>query len=494
MDQLSRRLLRGNRRALARRAPRVALPALLLFLAPILVPGARGGCSNDPLFGPETTLRGVEDPNNSIDENETAIAANPLDPLNLVAGFKTETFATGGLSCYATFTIDGGTTWAPGGRLPIQQDDFSKCVDPSLVADRAGRFAYAYLNLYGHVQNGIVVNYTADVLVARSTDGGRTFPGFTVAARGERDVSNADKPYLAVDSWPQSAHAGTLYLAYTFWSNPNLEWSVRVVVSRDAGATWSAPAVLARSSTLEVFGGLPVVAPDGAAYIFYSEYGRGAPTTLAIRFSKSKDGGRTWSAPATIAANLPSPGIFKLRNGSSRFDSDYHSGFWANSWPTAAAAPDGTLYVAWVDFPAGTCFSVSGFSHCENADVRLAVSRSAGKRWSAPVRVGDDPTHADQFFPWIATHPDGRLSVLMMDKRLDPANEMYDAFYTSTCDGAAFRPPTRLSGTSYLVGQQEFIGDYTAIAATATGVFPVWTAGPNNNKTDVVTARGARQP
>src|SRR5437899_8689459 len=79
-----------------------------------LAAGAGGGAG--VAFGPNIELIGDPSLPNSIEENESSVAASPKDPLNVVAGFKDNTATAGGLSCYFSTTSDGGSTWNPGGR------------------------------------------------------------------------------------------------------------------------------------------------------------------------------------------------------------------------------------------------------------------------------------------------------------------------------------------------------------------------------------------
>ncbi len=468
----------------------VAIAAVVPVLAGQAA-GAFGGV--EVTFGPDVQLVGDPSQAGSIEENETSVAASPVDPLNLVAGFKDNTQASGGGSCYVSRTGDGGQTWTPGGRLPVQPDGTSDCADPSVTADLGGVFYYAYLNI--HNPGNSLTNPTgSDVLVARSTDGGRTFPGFTVVARGVAGSGLTDKPYMAADARSASKFKGRLYLSYTFEDHvPTFVEGIRVTQSSDGGLTWSAPVTLDRgtSSTI-VEASLPVVAPDGTAYVVYSEFdGVG---TLDMKFSKSKDGGKTWAAPGPIATGLPSPGEFYLRNADPKFFANPFVGFRANSFPTAAITPDGAIWVAWIDFARGSCNTQVFGPPCDNADLRLSISRNGGRTWTPPVKVTDETNATDQFFPWMAAHPNGLVSLVWLDRRLDPANVDYDAFYTNTFDGVNFSPNRRVSSVSSVLGNLGYIGDYIGIAATASGVFPVWTDRRDKNNLDIFTARGTLAP
>src|SRR5207249_3277370 len=141
----------------------------------------------------------------------------------------------------------------------------------------------------------------------------------------------------------------------------HLDIMIKVTVSRDGGRTWSSPIVVSRIvdffSSQSVQGSQTVVAPDGTAYLFYQDADQVA-MHASIKFVKSKDAGLTWSQPADAAANIPSPGFYQLDDGDPKFGTNAVFGILATSYPTAAVAPDGTIYVAWSDFAQGHCAPV----------------------------------------------------------------------------------------------------------------------------------------
>ncbi|MCI0409795.1 MAG: glycoside hydrolase [Acidobacteria bacterium] len=422
---------------------------------------------------------------------ETAAAVNPANPSNIVAVFMGRVDTTGPSQCFFAYTMNGGNNWNFGGRVPVQKSG-NNCFDPSVAADAQGNFYFSYVD----------IDFTAppfgetDVLVAKSVDGGKTFPKFSVAVNNIPTDSTSPKPdkdCMAVDVGAASPFQGSIYVAFTDFTVDGDH--IAVVVSRDAGATWSAPTPVAVADRHELLGALPVIAANGTAYIFHSEFPDLTMGELAIRFSKSTDGGANWSVPASVASDLPSPGLFLLKNADPQFGTSAISGVQANSFPAAAVAPDGSLYAAWVDFPNGSCTlvttNISAFA-CVNADLRLSVSHDEGATWSAPLKVSDDTGASDQFLPWMAAHPDGRVSLVWMDRRLDPGNVNYDAFYSSTVSGLSFLPNLRVSTTSEQLGTIGFVGDYNGVAASATRVFPVW-GGARSESADVFVATGELQ-
>ena len=475
--------------------PLCSLVSLLVLSVPIVQ--VTQADSPGVVFTSETRLSGGSP--QELSQNEPAIAVNPLDPDNLVAVFQAPS-PNGFHSCLFSYSFDGGRHWTFGGTAPRERND-EFCADPGITADAAGNFYFSSLD--GDLDpSGIVLDF--DIVVAKSTDGGRTFPSFSVAVnqdQGENDTPFPDKDLIAADASPTSPFQGSVYLAYSN-INRHGQLEIDVVISRDGGASWSAPVVLTetqgnKDSDIRRTGAVPLVARDGTVYVFYMAFPSTLPRTgpISIQFSKSSDGGATWAPPAPVASNLPSPGFFRLRNADPDFGVLSGRGIKSNSMPTAAIAADGTLSVAWIDFPAGSCipFASDIEPPCTNSDLRLSVSRNGGLTWTSPVKVSDETNATDQFLPWIATHPDGKLSLMWMDKRMDPNNVNYDAFYTLTADGSSFLSNVRISTQTSLTGTLTFLGDYNYVAATADSAIPIWGDARFGN-VDIFVARGQLLP
>jgi len=365
------------------------------------------------------------------------------------------------------------------------------CSDPSLGADLKGNFYLGYI---------IVGSANRRVVVARSTDGGQSFPRFSIPFQQGTGIEFADKPYLAADNQPRSRFRGRVYLGWTLLKfvtggqgRDSFEYRIVAQTSSDGGSTWSAPAQISRTSIdPEVSqGSLPVVAPDGSAYIFYADSNR-RTGVMSIRYSKSTDGGRSWGAPVEVAGGLPSPWFFTLRSVGS---SSPGKGFRALSGPFAAITPAGKIFVAWIDFPNGSCqYSSSSLPVCTNSDLRMSVSGDGGLAWSAPVKVTNESGDSDQFFAWMAAHPDGLVSIAWADRRLDPENVKFDIFYTNTADGNVFLSNTRISSAASDAGSDGFIGDYNNLAASASGVVAVWTDIRSGPPHSIFSATGTLLP
>ena len=432
--------------------------------------GARAE-GNAVRFGPNLLLSDETRSPQVANRVESTIAANPLDLANLVAGYQVFGCQMKPCACRVVATHDGGATWSLPVFAPLSTPA-DHCRDSSLAADLAGTFYYSYLDQTA-TPNGL----SEDLRVAVSNDGGGSFSRSSAAVHDAAgDFNSIDKPWITVDAQPKSKFKGTVYVSYT--QAEGFLGAIAVVRSQDGGSSWSDPVIVSPiadgAAHHEVQGSVPVVAPDGTVYVFYAAYN---PLTgpLSIQYAKSRDGGRSWTAPATVASGLNSPGLFVLNNGMQQFGSASFIGIFANSFPTVAIPPDGTIFVAWTDFPNGSCVNTGTFSPpCVNADVRLSVSKDGGRSWSPPAKVSDETNATDQFFPAIAAHPSSLLSLVWLDRRLDPDNLNYDAFYTNTLGGAAFLPNVRVSSATSTVDSNTDLGDYQGLAVTGNSIVPAW--------------------
>jgi len=125
---------------------------------------------------------------------------------------------------------------------------------------------------------------------AASGDGGRTFgPG--VPAGLAEPAKGRVTPTCAFQGVPVAAPDGTVY-------QPRTQCGATVDRSADNGLTWERHAVVEDANA--VSGDAPdmAVTPDGTLYFFWT----GAD--WLPRLARSGDGGRTWSAPMTVAVGL----------------------------------------------------------------------------------------------------------------------------------------------------------------------------------------------
>jgi hypothetical protein len=141
-----------------------------------------------------------------------------------------------------------------------------------------------------------------------------------------------------------------------------------------------------------------IVAANHKAYAFWWD-GNQAPTER-IMMTKSDSKGVFSPTPTTVAT-LRTTGV----DGSLGLD------FRTNAFPQAAVNPDdpNTIYLVYNDV---------GQAPGDRGDIFFTQSNHGGKSWTTPVKLNDDSTTADQFFPTITVTPDGsHVFVTWYDRR-----------------------------------------------------------------------------
>ena len=146
-----------------------------------------------------------------------------------------------------------------------------------------------------------------------------------------------DKEWIAVDSHASSPFRDNVYVTWTRFkfnghNGAYTQSPIFFVRSTDGGTTFSAPKSIS-GNVLYDQGSRPVVGPDGTLYVFWNGSTRLASlnSTYVV---KSTDGGTTFSKPVAIS-QLTDTDVLK------------DTAFRVNSFPAAAAAPNGDLYATW---------------------------------------------------------------------------------------------------------------------------------------------------
>jgi hypothetical protein len=379
--------------------------------------------------------------------NEPAIAVNPNNPKNLVAAYQTD--------ANAAYSFDAGRTWTLASGTAAKR--YLRSGDVAVTFDNQGRAFLCYIafdklgteNYWAHnaTRNGIFVR--------RSPDGGETWQtqAATVIAHPTRPgIPFEDKPALFADNTP-SPFAGNLYVGWTHFTLNDSE--IYFSRSTDGGETWSEPIRISTEQGLPrddngaVEGVSGAVSADGTVNVVWQD-GRG------IVFATSHDGGKTFDPSRRVVPTAPS--YFTVQD------------VWrANGFPQLGLDPrTGRLYVTWSDYRNG------------DVDVFAASSADGGRTWSDAVRVNNDALHdgCDQFFQWLAVDPvGGAVYVLFYDRRSDPDNlQTTVVLARSTDHGGSF---TNYAWTKQpFEAQGDFIGDYNGLAAYDNRVYGIWTEKP----------------
>ncbi|MFO0980640.1 MAG: sialidase family protein [Planctomycetota bacterium] len=349
-------------------------------------------------------------------------------------------------------SADGGASFADLGTMPIAATEISIGV-PALVVDRAGTFYYAEIAIDAARPPG----FESTVAISKSTDGGQHF-GATVypPSAGVSANSTQDKEFLAVDT-TSGPFAGNLYLS---WTSIDPGSTIFFSRSTDGGASFSTPIPISAAGEVNQYSE-PAVGPNGDVYVAWFQFSHPYVSLDpgAILVAKSIDGGVHFGTPVTVTA-VPEIGFL---------GGNLIGNFRANSAPRVDVNPiNGDVCIVFAANPPGL----------DGADIYFTRSTDGGGHWSNPTRVNDDATNNDQFFPDLAINQDGVVDVIWYDRRLDPNNLKIDVFRARSVDGGqSFRPNQRVTSTSSFpaVGydpinkQPSYMGDYIDIKAETTG-------------------------
>jgi Putative Ig domain/Bacterial Ig domain len=395
--------------------------------------------------GDDTQVSTGSDP-----QNEPSMALNPANPQILAAGANDQLATATWLAVYTS--SNGGLTWTSKLIPQTGLTGFTEASDPAVAFSENGTLYYSGLVFKIDARTGVAVDGT--VFLSKSTDNGSSFPQTTIVAAGSSRVFN-DKPYLTVDQ-ASTLYKGRVYVSWTRFAIGGTS-SIMVAYSSDGGRTFSSPVSITNSLLNQ--GSVPVVSPDGSLYVVWNDL-----SNSQILEAKSPDGGVSFSLPFAISSYVPLPQEpHFLAN----------SFFRVNNNPTAAADDtNGNVYIAWADY------------HNGYANILSSRSLDGGITWTNPIKVNDDATTHDHFFPWMSVSH-GILSVDFYDRRLDSQNHLVDVFYAESIDnGASFSSNVRVTDVSFnpdaiiFPSGESFIGDYIGIASNGTLAHPVWTEIP----------------
>jgi len=380
--------------------------------------------------------------------NEPSVAINPRNPKQVVVAYQT--------GAHIAYTEDAGQHWhaakdtvprnyATSGDVSVAYDNSGHAFLCYIAFDRLGTDEYWAHNA---TRNGIFVR--------RSPDGGRTWqrPDVAVIEHPTKPgIPFEDKPYIVADN-THGPYGGNLYVG---WTHFTLNQSV-ILFSRSVndGKSWSKPiristqAGLPRDDNGAVEGFSGIVGPDGTLYVVWAD-------GTHIVFTSSRDGGRTF-APSRGVIPIAPP-YFHISNV------DRTDGFPVISIDPHGGNGSGLLYVTWSSYRNG------------DVDVFCSTSADRGRTWAPAVRVNSDPIHdgTDQFFQWLSVDPvTGVANLIFYDRRYDPSNRnAVVVLARSTDHGRTFK--NYLWMRKLFDPNNDFIGDYTGIAAYGGRVYGAWT-------------------
>ncbi|MCX7995560.1 MAG: hypothetical protein N3A65_07310 [candidate division WOR-3 bacterium] len=190
-------------------------------------------------------------------QNEQQIVMNPLDTLNLVAVWRD--FRVGYRQVGHAASLNGGRTWVA--ETLFVEPTYNWDSDPGLTVDADGNFYAIVLSFNSTSQpNGF--------FVFQSTDKGLTWSAPRTVVNGVQNVFE-DKELIACDR-TNSPYRGNLYVAWARFLNFSTP-AIYFTRSTNQGYTWSTPIQISDTQG-SLQWPVPAVGPNGEVYVAWCSY------------------------------------------------------------------------------------------------------------------------------------------------------------------------------------------------------------------------------
>ncbi len=428
------------------------------------------------ILGPRCNRRVTCSSNPSNDRSESCLVIDPKDPYHIVCASKKftdpHTYAFSLACCYS---YDGGQSWTEAPALsllpsnlittgPGKNDDWVGVSDPALAFDNIGNVYLLALPFGNHSDYDL-----RGIAVYKSSDGGKTWS----APNHIHNVLGDDKQWIVGDTNPTSPFYGRVYGC---WDSSGIGTSnLGFARTTDNGTSWKSIKVSGVDQPAGT--GIPGIndsgAPeinvmrDGTVFIVWVSGGQ-------IKFTKSTDGGDSFTAPTTVASGITGiPG--HLPGGKFR----------TLTLPTACAGTGNHIVVAWSDYRDGT------------AHIYFRRSTNAGNSWvgsasGTRLLTGAVASAANQheFHPQLIATPAGEVGCAFYlfgphGSGEFPASLIDVILAVSVNDGTSFNDRATVTDQAWDPTVDEvwahgaptitFIGEYFGLDASRLGFFPLWT-------------------
>jgi hypothetical protein len=376
----------------------------------------------------------------------TILIADPAKPSHLLAGLDS---SYGGTCPFGS--VNGGKSWY------LDQNGRCGGATPSLAY---GKKSTAYQ---------VGSNYNYGVGITSTSDNGNTWNTVIEAVPPLFAGGSVSTPWLAVDNSSTSPYANSLYIAAT--QDYQVQSEITVSHSRDGGTTW----------TMEIVDNVQVepkvdhysrvtVGSDGTVYATWQRcemMGKNVNcggTRAHMWFSKSTDGGNTWSSSVQIATVTLVP-------------DSCHCAFFGNlPHTTDPVANPPLIAVDNSDGPNAGSLYVAVYNWTGNQmQIEVFASGDGGTTWRGPVLVAPSYKN-DEFFPGLSVSATGDVGVNWLDRRNDRHNVFYQPFAAVSKDGGQsfgrnYQLAKPLSNPYYSAYS---MGDYTGNAWSGKTLFVTW--------------------
>jgi hypothetical protein len=410
------------------------------------------------------------------------VSTFPVAEQNLAQNPKTLATLAGGVSDFSNIhqgrnvtkvfmSEDNGVTWVEGffpvdtnGLLPTSDGLAWEANSDPVVAFHQNGAVYVLSLFLNGVSNSL--DNSNGIYVARTTPANATAiqPSNIIPVQVWSDPNTqffGDKPWIQVDNTGKQFD-GHVYVSWTrFFGNDN---AVRFSRSVDGGQTYSAPVHLNPLSQNGHIQGTQVqIGPNGEVYVtwLYTNFGNNSQ----LWFIRSLDGGVTWRAPHQITGNFNTITV--------------NSTYRVNSFPKMRVSDvDGSIHMLYPDQP----------TFALGKQMNYIRSTDGGVTFSNPITINDADA-GDQFMPNIAIDQFGHVHACWYDTRnFSLGSQFIDVYASYSKSPGLWATNVKVNDTPIDLGTavNNFIGDYSGLRAAAAidntvTAHPLWTSAGFNN-------------
>ena len=364
--------------------------------------------------------------------------------------------------------------------------DYTDQVEPTMAILSSGRILVGWKEAEDHRGPGKRVGF------AYSDDDGAKFSDYILMEQLASTIT-----FTQSDPWLVADANDTVYFVFLQADGGyHQKGDIAVAKTTDGGTTWE-PAVNCSDTSGFDDKETATVDSDGNLYVAWTGPIRD------IRFTRSMDGGQTFSPTTLLDDNNFHSYIHASSNNTLYHTSAYYNGIDFNeiqlmksidqgdSWtPQLTVVGPGSPVVSRITVidtdSTENVYIVYARGTADDKDIFLIKSTDAGTTWSTPVQVNDDST-GDQRMPEMYIGKNDVIHIAWLDARVEGKQHYYYSY--SVDGGVTFSEDERVTERGF---DEDFVrpGDYFCLRQAPNGdMCMVWTDGRNGKDHDIYFAR-----
>ena len=404
-------------------------------------------------------------------EVEPQVAVNPTNPNRIVGNFQQDRWNDGGAKALvAARSTDGGGSWtrnwAAFSACSGGDPEYVRTTDPWVSYDAGGRLYQIALSI-----DSAALGLSA-VLASTSTDDGATWSAPATVQRDENPVNFNDKESITGDwtrantayaTWIRGAIPGdsrserSLQRSFAFRGQPMFSRTT------DGGQTWSTPISMTGNQNVYAQGNQIAVLPDGTLVNVFAILFKGAgvqppqANQVFMAVTRSTDGGQSWHKIENIAPIRTALLTDPDNPNPTSLDQTVRADDYLPD--IAVDHETGDIYVVWAD----------GLGTAAN-NVVITKSTDDGRNWT-PLQAIDRTPGPHAFNQTVQVTDDGTVAVLYYDFRNNtPAPGLpTDIWLAQSTDGGVTWDEQHVTGPFDMKqapnARGYFLGDYMGLEA-----------------------------